>query len=59
MLQEKEHDLERCYREQNKITGVTFDMLENEKVTPVVHKRTSGHIMFDVKINFVWKARGR
>ena len=33
-----------------------FEMLETVKVAPIGHNRTSGHVMFDVKIDFTRKA---
>ena len=37
--------------------GVAFDILETGQVAPVGFKRTSGHIIFDVKMDFTRKAR--
>ena len=37
--------------------GVAFDILENGQVAPVGFKRTSSHIIFDVKMDFTCKAR--
>ena len=36
---------------------ISFHTLETGKVTPIGHNRTSGHMPFDVKIDFTRKAR--
>ena len=37
--------------------GFAFDIVETEKNTPVGFKRTSGHMTFDIKMNFTRNAR--
>lgn len=37
--------------------GVAFQILENDEATPVGWKPATGHIIFDVKMNFTRKAR--
>ena len=37
--------------------GVAFEILDNERSLPVGWSRTSGHIIFDVKMDFTRKAR--
>ena len=39
------------------IIGVAFDILGTQQVAPIGHRKTSGHIAFDVKIDFTRKAR--
>ena len=37
--------------------GVAFDILETGQVAPIGYRKTSGHIIFDVKMDFTRKAR--
>ena len=37
--------------------GITFQILENDEATPVGWTEASGHIVFDIKMDFTRKAR--
>ena len=37
--------------------GVAFDILENDQSLPIGYTKTSGHIVFDVRMDFTQKAR--
>ena len=37
--------------------GIAFDILEDDEHLPVGYKKASGHIIFDVKMDFTRKAR--
>ena len=37
--------------------GIAFNILENDEALPVGHKKTTGHMIFDVKMDFTRKAR--
>ena len=37
--------------------GVAFDILPPEKIAPVGYSKVSGHLVFDVKMDFTWKAQ--
>jgi len=37
--------------------GVAFKILEDDEVTPVGYKKSSGHIVWDIKMDFTRKAR--
>ena len=37
--------------------GIAFDILETGQVTPIGHRKPSGHMMFDAKMDFTRKAR--
>ena len=37
--------------------GVAFNIMENDEASPVGHSKTTGHMTFDVKMDFTRKAR--
>ena len=37
--------------------GITFEILEDNVSMPMGHKKVTGHLVFDVKIDFTRKAR--
>eukprot|EP00957_Ditylum_brightwellii_P153677 11695471-Ditylum_brightwellii.AAC.1 len=37
--------------------GITLKILENDMKTPGGWTKVTGHIIFDVKIDFIWKTR--
>ena len=36
---------------------IDFKILQDEEMTPAGYKKSSGHLIFDVKMDFTWRAR--
>ena len=53
----KNHLCENALAEEMKNVGVAFDILENHKNVPVGQTKASGHLIWDVKMDFTRKAR--
>eukprot|EP00957_Ditylum_brightwellii_P189129 14396238-Ditylum_brightwellii.AAC.1 len=48
-----------CYAIRKEMTniGIVFEILENDTKMPTGWNIVTGHIIFDVKMDFMWKAR--